>query len=112
MLQIFDMRMAFPSPSLNVVIDYFCRHSCLKMCKICLKRTLDVVSLGCLALTFWNGIVSHSRGRGGGGNISPDAKLVDISVSRLRKKIHLCHQDLKSMTGLAKLSVILSCLHI
>ena len=30
MLQILDTRMGFPSPSLNVVIDYF-SHSCLKI---------------------------------------------------------------------------------
>ena len=40
MLKIVDTRMGFPSPSLNVVIDYL-SHSCLKMCKICLKCTLD-----------------------------------------------------------------------
>ena len=50
-LQIFDQRLGFPSPSLNVVIDYF-SHSCLKLCKICLKRTLDATFLDCLALTF------------------------------------------------------------
>ena len=38
MLQILDTRMGFPSPSLNVVFDYF-SHSCPKMCKICLKHT-------------------------------------------------------------------------
>ena len=43
--------MGFPSPSLNVVIDYF-SHSCLKMCKICRKCTLDATFLDCLALTF------------------------------------------------------------
>ena len=53
MLQILDTRMGFPSPSLNVVIDYF-SHSCLKMYKICLKRTLDATFLDCLALTFWD----------------------------------------------------------
>ena len=51
MLQILDTRMGFPSPSLNVVIDYF-SHSCQQMCKICLKRTLDATFLDCLALTF------------------------------------------------------------
>ena len=34
-----------------MVIDYF-SHSCLKMCKICLKRTLDATFLDCVALTF------------------------------------------------------------
>ena len=43
--------MGFPSPSLNVVIDYF-SHSCLNMCEICLKRTPDTTFLDCLALTF------------------------------------------------------------
>ena len=51
MLQILDTRIGFPSRSLNVVIDYF-SHSCLKLCKICLKRTLDATFLYCLALTF------------------------------------------------------------
>ena len=47
MLQILDMRMGFPRPSPNVAIDYFA-HSCLKMCKIDIKRTLDVTILDCL----------------------------------------------------------------
>ena len=51
MLQILDTRVGFPSPFLNVVFDYF-SHSCLKMCKICLKRTLDATFLDFLALTF------------------------------------------------------------
>ena len=51
MLQILDTRMGFPHPSLNVVIDYF-SHSWLKMCKICLKCSLDATFLDCLALTF------------------------------------------------------------
>ena len=51
MLQILDTRMGFPSPSLNVVFDYF-SHSCLKICKICLKRSRNATFLDCLALTF------------------------------------------------------------
>ena len=43
--------MGFPRPFLNVVIDYF-SHSCLKMCKICLKHTLDVTFLDCSVLMF------------------------------------------------------------
>ena len=51
MLQILDTRMGFSESLPHVVIDYF-SHSCLKMCKICLKRTLDSTFLDCLALTF------------------------------------------------------------
>ena len=88
MLQILDTRMGFPSPSLNVVIDYF-SHSCLKMCKICLKRTLDATFLDCLALTFcdvigdllpeWACLTLR-----GGTTFLLTSKLADISVSRVR----------------------------
>ena len=37
--------------SLNVVIDYF-SHSCLKMCMIEIRCTIDVTFLDCLGLTF------------------------------------------------------------
>ena len=78
MLQILDTGMGFPSPSLNVVIDYF-SHSCFKMCKICLKRTPDATFLDCLALTFCDVInellpewgLSHPPGW----DISPDVKI-------------------------------------
>ena len=88
MLQILDTRMGFPSPTLNVVIDYF-SHFCLKMCKICLKRTLDATFLDCLALTFCDVI----------GELLPEwarltlqdgttflltSNLADIPVSRVR----------------------------
>ena len=42
MLQILDVRLVYPCPYLNVVIDYF-SHSFLKMCKIQMKHLLDVV---------------------------------------------------------------------
>ena len=52
-LQYLETRMGFPSPSVNVVIAYF-SHSYLKICKVhvCLKCTLDVTFIECLALTF------------------------------------------------------------
>ena len=88
MLQILDTRMGFPSPSLNVVFDYF-SHSCLKMCKICLKRTLDATFLDCLALTFcdvigellpeWACLTLQ-----GGTTFLLTLKLADIPVSRVR----------------------------
>ena len=90
MLQILDTRMGFPSPSLNVVIDYF-SHSCLKMCKICLKRTPDATFLDCLALTFcdvigellpeWACLTLQ-----GGTTFLLTSKLADIPVSRVRKR--------------------------
>ena len=80
--------MGFPSPSLKVVIDYF-SHSCLKMCKICLKRTLDATFLDCLALTSrdvigellpeWACLTLQ-----GGTTFLPTSKLADIPVSRVR----------------------------
>ena len=81
--------MGFPRPSLNVVIDYL-PHSCLKMCKIHLKHTLDATFLACLALTFcdvigellpeWACLTLQ------GGTISLlTSKLADIPVSRMRK---------------------------
>ena len=89
MLQIFDTRMGFPSPSLNVEFDYF-SHSCLKMCKICLKRILDATFLDCLALTFcdvigellpeWACLTLQ-----GGTKFLLTSKLADIPVSRVRK---------------------------
>ena len=88
MLQILDTRMGFPSPSLNVVFDYF-SHSCLKMCKKCLKRTLDATFLDCLALTFcdvigellpeWACLTLQ-----GGTTFLLTSKLADIPVSRVR----------------------------
>ena len=67
-----DLRWICPvlCPSLYVVIDYF-SHSCLKMCKICLKRTLDATFFFRLFgvdvlwrhrwITFGNGLVSTCR---------------------------------------------------
>ena len=88
MLQILDTRMGFPSPSFNVAIDYFSR-SCLKMCKICLKRTLDATFLDCLAVTFcdvigellpeWACLTLQ-----GGTTFLLTSKLADIPVSRVR----------------------------
>ena len=81
--------MGFPSPSLNVVFDYF-SHSCPKMCKICLKRQLDATFLDCLALTFcdvigellpeWACLTLQ-----GGTTFLLTSKLADIPVSRVRK---------------------------
>ena len=81
--------MGFPSPSLNVVFDYF-SHSCPKMFKIRLKRTLDVTFLDCLALTFcdvigellpeWACLTLH-----GGTTFLLTAKLAYMPVSRVRK---------------------------
>ena len=89
MLQILDTRMGSPSPSLNVVFDYF-SHSCLKMCKLCLKRTLDATFLDCLALTFcdvisellpeWDCLTLQ-----GGTTFLLTSKLADVPVSRMRK---------------------------
>ena len=86
--KILDTRIGFPSPSLNVVIDYF-SHSCLKMCKICIKRTLDATFLDCLALTFcdvigellpeWACLTLQ-----GGTTFLLTSKLADIPVSRVR----------------------------
>ena len=81
--------MGFPSPSLNVVFNYF-SHSCPKMCKICLKRTLDATFLDCLALTFcdvmgqllpeWVCLTLQGRT-----TFLLTSKLADIPVSRVRK---------------------------
>ena len=88
--------MGFPSPSLNVVFDYF-SHSCPKMCKICLKRPLDVTFLDCLALTFcdvigellpeWACLTLQ-----GGTTFLLTSKLADIPVSRVRKGCHISHE--------------------
>ena len=89
--------MGFPSPSLNVVFDYF-SHSCPKMCKICLKRPLDATFLDCLALTFcdvigellpeWACLTLQ-----GGTTFLLTSKLADIPVSRVRictvSKLHV-----------------------
>ena len=87
MLKILDTRMGFPSSSLNVVIDYV---SYLKICKICLNRTLDATFLYCLALTFcdvidellpeWACLTLQ-----GGTKFLLTSKLADILVSRVRK---------------------------
>ena len=89
MLQILDTRMGFPRPALNAAIDYF-SHSCLKMCKIDIKRTLDSTFLDCLALTFcdvigdllpeWACLTLQ-----GGTTFLLTSKLADIPVSRVRK---------------------------
>ena len=88
MLKILDTRMGFPPPSLNVVIDYF-SHSYLKLCKICLKHTLDATFLGCLALRFcdvvgellpeWACLTLQ-----GGTTFLLTSKLADISVLSVR----------------------------
>ena len=80
--------MRFPSPSLNVVFDYF-SHSCPKMCKICLKRIIDATFLDCFALTFcdvigellpeWACLTLQ-----GGTTFLLTSKLADIPVSRVR----------------------------
>ena len=85
-LQILDT-IGFPSPSLNVVIDYF-SHSCLKMYKICLKRTLDATFLDCLALTFCDVIGKLLPELAcltlqGGTTFLLTSKLADILVSRV-----------------------------
>ena len=80
--------MGFPSPSLNVVIDYFC-HSCLKMYKICLNSTLDATFLDCLALTFCD-IIGELLPKWAcltlqcGTTFLLTSKLADIPVSRVR----------------------------
>ena len=89
MSQILDTGMGFPSPSPNVVFDYF-SHSCLKMCKMCIKRTPDATFLDCLALTFcdvigellpeWACLTLQ-----GGTTFLLASKLADIPVSRVRK---------------------------
>ena len=77
-----DLRWICPvlCPSLYVVIDYF-SHSCLKMCKICLKRTLDATFFFRLFgvdvlwrhrwITFGMGLSQPA----GWDNISPDIKI-------------------------------------
>ena len=80
--------MGFPSPSLNVVFDYF-SHSCPKMCKICLKRTLYATFLDCLALTFCDVIFELLPERAcltlrSGTTFRLTSKLVDIPVSEVR----------------------------
>ena len=87
-LQILDTRMGFPSPSLNVVIDYF-SHSCLKMCKTCLKCTLCATFADCLALTYCN-IIGELLPEWAcltlqGGTFLLTSKLADIPVSIVRK---------------------------
>ena len=88
--RIFDTSMGFPSPFLNVVIDYF-SHSCLKFCKICRKRILDATFLDCLMLTFndvigkllpeWACLILQ-----GGTTFLLTSKLANIPVSRVRKR--------------------------
>ena len=88
MFQILDTRMGIPRPYVNVVIDYF-SHSCLKMCKIDVKHTLDATFLEYLVSTFCDVI----------GNLLPEwafltlqggttfrltSNLADIHVSRVR----------------------------
>ena len=86
MLQILDTRMGFPSPSLNVVFDYF-SHSCLKMCKICLKRNLDAMfGVDVLWRHRWitSGMgLSHPPGWN---NISPDVKIGGYSCLKSEKR--------------------------
>ena len=90
--------MGFPSPSLNVVFDYF-SHSCPKMCKIYLKRTLDATFLECLALTScdvigellleWACLTLQ-----GGTTFLLTSKLADISVTRVRNICLQCDKNL------------------
>ena len=73
---------------LNVVIDYF-SHSCLKLCKMCQKRTLDATFLDCLALTFYDVIGKllpewACLTLQGGTTFLLTSKLADIPVSRVR----------------------------
>ena len=92
--------MGFPSPSLNVVFDYF-SHSCPKMCKICLKRTLDATFLDCLALMFCDVIGELLPEWGcltlqGGTTFLLTSKLADIPVSRVRKghgNVFICFES-------------------
>ena len=98
MLQILDTRMGFLSPSLNVVIDYI-SHSGLKMCKICLKRTLDATFLDCFALTFCDIIVellpeSACLTLQGGTTFLLTSKLADFAVLRVRKPCPIWHMQL------------------
>ena len=102
--------MGFLSPSLNVVFDYF-SHSCPKMCKICLKRTLDATFLDCLALTScdvigellpeWACLTLQ-----GGTTFLLTSKLADISVSRVR------NTDLTMFVSLWRKLVYYKCLMI
>ena len=106
MFQILDTRMGFPSPSLNVVIDYFF-HSCLKMCKICQKRTIDATFLDCLALTFcdvigellpeWACLTLQ-----GGTTFLLTSNLGDNPVSRVRKTESYAKEKYQGMFEIQK----------
>ena len=88
--------MGFTSPSLNVVIDYFFSFLS-KMCKICLKRTLEATFLDCLVSTFcdvvgkllpeWACLTLR-----GGTTFLLTSKLADIPVSRVRIDV-FCMRD-------------------
>ena len=77
-----------------MVFDYF-SHSCLKMCKIDLKRKLDTTFLVCLALMFCDVTVVGDllpewacltlQGLLGGTTFRLTSNLADISISRVRK---------------------------
>ena len=89
MLLISDTRIGFLSPSLNVVIYCF-SLSCLKMRKMCLKRTLDATFLDFFGVDvlwrhrwFTSGMdLSHPSGWD---NISPDLKLGGYSCLKNEK---------------------------
>ena len=113
MLQILDLTMGLPRPSLNVQIDYF-SHSCQKMCKTDIKRTLDVTFLDCLALTFCDII----------GDLLPQwarlalldgttfrlmSYLLDIPVSRVRISLSICVKLLCFQESLIKQNLDVHC---
>ena len=86
--KLWTLALGFLSPFLNVVIDYF-SHSCLKMCQICLKLTLDATFLHCVALTFCD-VIGELLAEWiyltlqGGTTFLLTSKLADIPVSRVR----------------------------
>ena len=77
---------------------WFFSHSYLKMCKICLKHTLDATFLDCLALTFCDVIGELLREWAcltlqGGTTFLLMSKLADIPVSRVRKRGPVSQKD-------------------
>ena len=81
---------------LNAVTDYF-SHSCLKMYKICLKRTLDATFLCGLSLTFCD-VTGELLLQWACPTLQVEttfllaSKLADIPVSRVRKHSPDRHQ--------------------
>ena len=83
MLQILETRIGFHRHSLNEVINYF-SHSCLKMCKIDIKRTLEANFLDCLALMFCiilGDLLQECLTLQDGTTFRPTPNLADIPVS-------------------------------